>query len=188
VIVGTAVLAVFAVLVGYYLYHQRTLVDASQPSAATSEPRGRSDPASAGIIRRDAAAVDTTPAKANNSGRPADRQPAESREAKAVTAPIARTPAIERGSVSERGAAPLAACTEAAATLGLCATKPVQNKKAETATANKAAIARPQAIDAGNAGKTEPPRREACAEAAMALGLCAPTPTVPAVTHTERKE
>ncbi len=207
-IIGTVVLAVFAML-GYYAYHQRTLVDASQPSAASSEPRGRSGPASAGIIRKDAAAVDTVPAKADNSTRPAtsppgtpsagptpaavnepraDRQPLESREAKAVAAPIARTPADERGSIRERGASPSQGCTEAAATLGLCAPKLIQKKEAETAAATKAAIARPRAIDAGKAGKTEPLRREACTEAATALGLCAPTPTVPEVTHTQRKE
>lgn len=181
VIVGAVVFAVFAVL-GYYLYHQRAIVDASPPSAATNEPRGRSDPASAGIIRRDAAAVDTTPAKADNSG----RQPVESRKAKAVATPVARASANKGDSASEQR--PSEPCTDVVATLGLCAAKPIQNKEAEKAAATKAAIARPQAIDAGKLGKTEPPRQGACAEAAMALGLCAPTPAVPAVTHTQRKE
>ena len=69
-IVGTAVLAAIAVL-GYYGYRQRSLVDAPQPPAASSEASDRGGSAGAGVIRRDAAAGDTTPAKADDSAEPA---------------------------------------------------------------------------------------------------------------------
>ena len=51
---------------------------------------------------------------------------------------------------------------------------PEQKKQAEAAAAIKAAIAPPQATDAGKAGGQEPPRQEACTEAVAALGLCTP--------------
>jgi hypothetical protein len=53
----------------------------------------------------------------------------------------------------------------------------IPKKEAETAPATKAAIARPEATDAGKAGGREPPRQEACTEAVAALGLCTPRPT-----------
>lgn len=200
VIIGTAVLAAIAAL-GYYSYRQPSLVDAPQPLAASSEASGRGGSAGAGVIRRDATAGDTTSTKANDSTRPtshatsppeiplvgptpaatnqprAGREPVESREAKAAAAPIARTKAINEGRVSKRGLSRPEACTEAVAALGLCTLKPVQKKEAETAAAIEAAIAGPQAADAGKAGRQEPPRQEACTDAVAALGLCTPTPT-----------
>ena len=83
----------------------------------------------------------------------AGRQPVKSQEAKA----------------SE----PEPACTEAVASLGLCAAKPVQKKEPETAAAVEAVIKRPQTTGTGNAGAQEPP----CTEAVAALGLCTPKPT-----------
>ena len=194
-IVGTAVLAVIAVL-GYYSYRQHTLVDAAQPSAANSDPRGRGSPVSGGVTHRDIAAVDTTVTKASNTARPATslaqtppagptppaandlrtgRQPVQSQEAKTA----------EGGSTNDRESSLSAACTEPVATLGLCAAKPVPKKEAETSDAIKAANVRSQAIDAGKARTAEPSRQESCTEARTALDLCAPTPTV---THTQRKE
>jgi hypothetical protein len=87
----------------------------------------------------------------------ADRQPVKSQEAKA----------------SEPGPSRAEVCTEAAATLGLCATKPAQKKDRETA-AVEAAPKRPQATDAG---AQEPPHPQTCTEGVAALGLCTPRPT-----------
>ena len=74
VIVGTAVLAAIAVL-GYYSYRQLSLVDAPQPPAASSEASGRGGSAGAGVIGRDAAAGDTTPAKADDIAGPRALRP-----------------------------------------------------------------------------------------------------------------
>src|SRR5882672_240478 len=184
VIAGTAVLAAL-VVVGYYTYRQRSLADAPQPPAASSEASGRGAPAGAGFIGRDAVADEPKSASADNSagltslatsppGTPlaatvraaanqprADRQPVKSQEAKA----------------SDPGPLRPEACTEAAAALGLCATKSVQKKETETAAAVEAAIKRPQTTGAGNAGAQEPPQPQTCTEAVAALGLCAPKPT-----------
>ena len=191
VIAGTAVLtALFVVgsalvVVGYPTYRQRSLAEAPQPPAASSEASGRSAPAGAGFIGRDAVADEPKSASADNSagltslatsppGAPlaapvraaanqprADRQPVKSQEAKA----------------SEPAPLRPEACTEAAAALGLCATKSVQKKETETAAAVEAAIKRPQTAGAGNAGGQEPPYPQTCTEAVAALGLCAPKPT-----------
>src|SRR3989475_8350763 len=191
VIAGTAVLtALFVVgsalvVVGYYSYRQRSLADAPQPPAASSEASGRGAPAGAGFISRDAVADEPKSASADNSagltslatsplGTPlaapvraaanqprADRQPVKSQEAKA----------------SEPAPLRSEACTEAAAALGLCATKSVQKKEPETAAAVEAAIKRPQTTGAGNAGAQEPPHSQTCTEAVAALGLCAANPT-----------
>ena len=184
VIVGTAVVAAIAVL-GYYTYRQRSLAGAPQPPAASSEASGRGAPAGAGFIGRDAAADEPKSAGADDSagltglatsppGTPlaapvraaanqprADRQPVKSQEAKA----------------SEPAPLRSEACTEAAAALGLCATKSVQKKEPETAAAVEAAIKRPQTTGAGNAGGQEPAHPQTCTEALAALGLCAPKPT-----------
>src|SRR6267143_5088445 len=171
VIAGTAVLtALFVVgsalvVAGYYTYRQRSLADAPQPPAASSEASGRGAPAGAGFIGRDAVADEPKSAGADNSagltslatsppGTPlaapvrasanqprADRQPAKSQEAKA----------------SEPAPIRSEACTEAAAALGLCATKSVQKRETETA-AVEAAIKRSQGSGAGNTGAQEPPR------------------------------
>ena len=199
-IAGTAVLAAI-VLLGYYGLRQRSLVEAPQPPAASSEGSDRGGSAGAGVIRQDAAASDATPAKADDSAGPASpatapaepplagttpaatnqprpgREPVVSREMKAAAAPIARTRAVNEGRVSGRELSRPEVCTEAVAALGLCTLKPVQEKEAETAAAIEAAIARPQAADAGKPGQQEPPRQEACTEAVAALGLCAPTTT-----------
>jgi len=197
--VGTAVVAAIAVL-GYYGYRQRTLVDAPQPAAANSEASGRGSPAGAGVIRRDAAAGDTTPAKAGDNaftsaatsppGTPlaipsraavnqprADRKPVESREAKAGAAATARSQAINAGRVREGGASRPVVCTESVAALGLCPPESIQTKEAETAAAIKSPIARRRANAASKVGGQDPPRQEACTEAVAALGLCTPGPT-----------
>ena len=191
VIAGTAVLTALAVVgsalvvAGYTTYRQRSLADAPQPPAASSEASGRGAPAGAGFIGRDAVADEPKSASADNSagltslatsppGAPlaapvraaanqprADRQPVKSQEAKA----------------SEPAPLRPEACTEAAAALGLCATKSVQKKETETAAAVEAAIKRPQTAGAGNAGGQEPPYPQTCTEAVAALGLCAPKPT-----------
>ena len=188
VIAGTAVLSALVVvgsalvIAGYYTYRQRSLADAPQPPAASSEAGGRGAPADAGFIARDAVADEPKSASADNSagltglatsppGTPlalpvraaanpprADRQPVKSHEAKA----------------SDPGPLRSEACTEAAAALGLCATQSVQKKEPETAAAVEAAIKRPQTTGAGNAGGQEP---QTCTEAVAALGLCAPKPT-----------
>ncbi len=191
VIAGTAVLAALVVVgsalvvAGYYSYRQRSLADAPQPPAASSEASGRGAPADAGFIARDAVADEPKSASADNSagltslatsppGTPlaapvraaanpprADRQPVKSQEAKASD------PAPLRSE----------ACTEATAALGLCATKSVQKKETETAAAVEAPIKRPQTAGAGNAGGQEPPHPQTCTEALAALGLCAAKPT-----------
>jgi len=191
VIAETAVLAALVVVGsalvvgGYYTYRQRSLAEAPQPPAASSEASGRGAPAGAGFIGRDALADEPRSAGADNSagltslatsppGTPlalpvraaanqprADRQPVKSQEAKA----------------SEPGPLRPEACTEAAAALGLCATKSVQKKEPETAAAVEAAIKRPQTTGAGDAGGQEPPHPQTCTEGLAALGLCAPKPT-----------
>ncbi len=181
VIVGTAALAAIAVL-GYYTYRQRSPVDAPQPPAASSKAIA---PAAAGFLDGDAAAGATkstsaedaagltgpatsppgtllaAPARAAANEPRAGRQPVKSQEAKAGEPEPFRPEA----------------CTEAAAALGLCATKPVQKKEPETAAAVEAVIKRPQTTDTGNAGGREPPRPQTCTEAVAALGLCTPKPT-----------
>jgi Double zinc ribbon len=199
-IAGTAVLAVVAVL-GYYGFRQRPLVEAPQPPAASSEASDRGGSAGAGAIRRDVAASDATPAKADDSAgsansatappetplagptpaatdqpRPA-REPVVSREMKAATPSNARAKAVNEGRARDRVVSRLESCTEAAAALGLCTVQPVEKKEAETAAGIDTAIARPRAADAGKAGQQEPLRQDACTEAVAALGLCAPTPT-----------
>lgn len=166
VIVGTAVLAGIAVL-GYYGYRQHTRFDASPPTAAGGDPPASMSPANAGVIRRDALAVDSALAKAE-------------------------VPVIAATQVPLAGAASAeAACTETAATLGLCPALPAQQNAAETATAIHAVNARPDATEPSIAGRTESLRQTSCNDAAAALGLCMPAPAVPnvpAVTHTQRKE
>ncbi len=207
VIVGTAVLAAIAVLGYYYTYRQRSLIDAPQPPAASSEASGRGAPAGAGVIDRDAGVGDTKSAEADNSSgltspatsppetplagptraaanQPhAGRQPVETQGAKTAAAAITRPQAVTRPQAinadraGERGPSRPEACTEAVAALGLCATKPVQKKEAETAAAVEAAIKRPQTTDAGKAGGQEPPLPQTCTEAVAALGLCTPKTT-----------
>lgn len=200
VIVGTAVLAAIVVL-GYYGYRQRLLVDAPQPPAASSEANGRGGPAGAGVIGRDAAAGDTAPAKVDDSAQPAspatappetplagptpaaaippraDRETVELRQEKAAAGLSARPQAADAATAGRRAPPRQELCTEAVAALGLCTMRPDQKKEAEAAAAIKAAIARPKATDAGKAGQQEPSRQEACTEAVAALGLCTPAPT-----------
>ncbi len=200
VIVGIAVFAAIAVL-GYYSYRQRSLVDAPQPPAASSEASGRGGSAGAGVIGRDAAAGDTTPAKVDDIAQPAspassppgtpladrtpavgseqraDRETVELRQEKAAAGLSARPQAADAATAGRRAPPRQELCTEAAAALGLCTMTPDQKTQAEAAAAIKAAIARPQATDAGKAGPQEPPRQDACTEAVAALGLCAPAPT-----------
>jgi hypothetical protein len=170
-----AVFAAIAVL-GYYSYRQRSLVDAPHPPAASSEASGRDGPAGAGVIDRNAAAGDTTPAKVDDIAQPASPATAPPETPLADPAPAAAIP--PRAATAGRRAPPRQElCTEAAAALGLCTMTPDQKKQAEAAAAIKAAIARPEATDAGKAGGQEPPGQEACAEAVAALGLCTPAST-----------
>jgi hypothetical protein len=187
VIVGTAVLAAIVVL-GYYSVRQLPLVDAPEPQPASSEASVRGGSAGAGVIGRDAAGGDTTPAKADDVAQPAspansppgtqlaeptpavgseqraDREAVKLRQEKAAAGPSAR-PQAAAAMAGGRALARQELCTEAAAALGLCTMTPDQKKQAEAAAANKAAIGQ------------EPPRQEACTEAVAALGLCAPMPT-----------
>jgi len=175
IIVGAAVLAAIALL-GYYGYRQTPLVDAPQPPAASGEASGRGGSAGAGVIGRDAAAGDTTPAKADDVAQPASPATAPPETPLADPAPAAAIP--PRAATAGRRAPPRQElCTEAAAALGLCTMTPDQKKQAEAAAAIKAAIARPEATDAGKAGGQEPPGQEACTEAVAALGLCTPAST-----------
>jgi hypothetical protein len=197
VIVGTAVVAAIAVL-AYYGYRQRSLVDAPEPQAASSEGGGRGAPVGAGVIRRERVVGETTSPNADNSNRPASlatspapfadptreteippravRRPVESRNATAAAAPIVRSPATDAGKARRLEPPRPVACTESVAALGLCPPGSVQKKEAETAVATKA-IARPQANAAGKSGGQGPPRQEACTDAVAALGLCTPGPT-----------
>jgi hypothetical protein len=199
-IVGIAVFAAIAVL-GYYSYRQRSLVDAPQPQPASSEASGRGGSAGAGVIGRDAAADETTPAKVDDIAQPASpatappekplagptpaaaippragREGVEVRQEKAAAGLSARPPAADAATAGRRAPPRQELCTEAAAALGLCTMTPDQKKQAEAAAAIKAAIARPESTDAGKAGPQEPPRQEACTEAVAALGLCTPAPT-----------
>jgi len=195
---GTAILAAIAVL-GYYGYHQRPLVNAPQPPAASSEAKDRGASARAGVIRRDAAADDTksakadkaagitslatspsgarisTPARAEASEPRAGRQPVESQEAQSNAARVAGAQAMIPGP-GER-APPPEECTEAVAAVGLCTRKPVQKKEAGTTAAVAAAIRRPQETRAGKADGQQVPRAKACTAAVAALGLCTPEST-----------
>jgi len=199
-IAGTALLGAVAVL-GYYVYLQRSLVEVPQPPAASSEASDRGGSAGAGVIRPDAAASDTTPAKAGDSAGSASsatappepplvgptpaatsqpragREPVVSRDMKAAAASSAPTKTVNQSKAGDQGVSRPESCTAAVAALGLCTLQPAQKKEAESSAAIEAAIARPQAADAGKAGQQEPPRQEACTEAVAALGLCAPTPT-----------
>src|SRR5882672_10786652 len=127
--------------------------------ALADEPKSASADNSAGLTSLATSPPGTPlalPVRAAANQPRADRQPVKSQEAKASE------PEPLRAEV----------CTEAAATLGLCATKPAQKKDRETA-AVEAAPKRPQATDAG---AQEPPHPQTCTEGVAALGLCTPKP------------
>jgi len=150
-IVATAVLAAIAVL-GYYIYVQGSLVDAPLAPEASSEASGREAPAGAGLIGRDAAAGDN-----QSAGADARLATPPSGTTAKPAATITRPQAIRGGQAGvQREQSRPEACTEAAAALGLCTTKPALIK------------------EAGDARK-EPPRPQTCTEATAALGLCTPT-------------
>jgi len=187
VIVGTAILAAIVVL-GYYSYSQRSLVEASEPQAAIGDASGRGAPVGAGVIRRGAVADDSVPTIAATSppGIPlavpkrateipprAVRRSVESRNATVAVAPIARSQATDAGNARRLEPPRPVACTESVAALGLCPPDSVQRKVAETDSSIRA-ITSPQANAAGKAGGQEPPRQETCTEAVAALGLCTP--------------
>jgi hypothetical protein len=181
VIVGTAVLAVVAVLGGYYTYRQLSFVEAPQPPAASGVSSGRVAPAEAGFLDVDAAAGATKSAGADDGVLPTGpatspfvTSPAEPVRAAANQARAGRQPVKPQEAKADQPAPSNAeVCTEAAATLGLCATKPAQKKDRETA-AVEAASKRPEATGAGG---QEPPRPQTCTEALAALALCTPTAT-----------
>jgi hypothetical protein len=187
VIVGTAILAAIIVL-GYYSYSQRSLVEASEPQAAIGDASGRGAPVGAGVIRRGAVADDSVPTNAATSppGIPlavpkrateipprAVRRSVESRNATVAVAPIARPQATNAGNARRLEPPRPVECTESVAALGLCPPDSFQRKVAETASSTRA-NARPQANAASQAGGQEPPRQVACTEAVAALGLCTP--------------
>lgn len=174
VIVGTAVLAAVAVL-GYYTYRQRSFADAPQPPAASSDAGGRSAPAEAGFLDRNAAAGDTKSAGVDDGAAltSSAASPAAPLRA-AADPPRAGRPPVKSEEAKASEPAPLRpeACTDATAALGLCAMKSAQKKEPETAAAVEAAVKRPQTTGAGKAGGQEP----TCTEGAAALGLCTPKP------------
>ena len=187
VIVGTAILAAIVVL-GYYSYSQRSLVEASEPQAAIGDASGRGAPVGAGVIRRDAVADDSVPTNAATSPRGiplavptretetpprAVRRSVESRNATVAVAPIARPRETGTGKARRLEPPRPVACTESVAALGLCPPDSVQRKVVEKASSARA-IAHPQANAASQAGGQEPPRQVACTEAVAALGLCTP--------------
>jgi len=180
-IVGTAVLAAVAVL-GYYTYRQSSFADAPQPRAASSDASGRGAPAGPAFL--DGAAGDSaTKSVAADDGAgvtgpaisPSEPPPAAPMRA-AVNQPRAGRQPVksQEAKAGEPGPSRSEACTEAAAALGLCVTRPVQKKET---TAVEAAIKRPQATGAGNAGGQEPPHPQTCTDGVAALGLCTPRPT-----------
>jgi hypothetical protein len=175
VVVGTVVLAAIAAL-GFYAYPRLSLVDARQQPAAGAE--NSAAPASPAATLLETASPETSPPEtapadptraAANQPRPG-RQPVEAPAAKAAAVAIARPQAINAGKEGERAPSRQEACTEAGAALGLCVARSVQKKEAA---AVEAAIKRPRATGAGNAGGQEPP----CTEEVAALGLCTPKPT-----------
>jgi hypothetical protein len=175
VVVGTAVLAAVVAL-GYFAYPQLSLVDARQPPAAEAgNGAGLSSPAA--TLLETAPPVTTPPETAPSDPAPsaanqprAGRQAVDGPAAKAAAVAIVRPQTINAGKEGERAPSRQEACTEAGAALGLCVAKSVEKKEAA---AVEAAIKRPQATGAGNAGGQEPP----CTEAVAALGLCTPKPT-----------
>jgi len=172
VIVGSAALAAVAVL-GYYTYRQLSFADAPQPPAASSDASGRSAPAKAGFLDRNAAASDTKSAGVDDSAALTSSAASPAPLRAAADPPRAVRPPVKSEEAKASEPEPLRpeACTEAAAALGLCAMKSAQKKEPEAA-AVEAAIKRPQTAGAGKAGGQEP----TCTEAAAALGLCTPKP------------
>ncbi len=172
VIVGSAALAAVAVL-GYYTYRQLSFADAPQPPAASSDASGRSAPAKAGFLDRNAAASDTKSAGVDDSAALTSSAASPAPLRAAADPPRAVRPPVKSEEAKASEPEPLRpeACTEAAAALGLCAMKSAQKKEPEAA-AVEAAIKRPQTTGAGKAGGQEP----TCTEAAAALGLCTPKP------------
>ena len=175
VVVGTVVLAAIAAL-GFYAYPRLSLVDTRQPPGAGAENSAAPASPAAPLLETPSpetappgtAAAAPTRAAANPPG--PGRQPVEAPTAKAAAVAIARPQAINPGKEGERAPSRREACTEAGAALGLCVANSVQKKEAA---AIEAAINRPQATGAGNAGGQEPP----CTEAVAALGLCTAKPT-----------
>ena len=152
VIAGAVVVAAIGAL-GYYGYRQASPGDVPPPGSASSEAAGGakaaddSSSASANPLATSARAVATPPR--------VGRQPVESQEGKAAPAAVTRSQPINAGRPGAPGPSRQEACTEALASLGLCATKP----------------------EAGKAGGQESSRAAACTAEQAALGLCAPTTT-----------
>lgn len=151
-IVGTAVFAAAAVL-GYLAYRQHWLDDALQPPAVARDAKSAGADRGAGLIGPASSTSGLPPAvngraAANPPG--SGRPPVQSQEGKATAAAVLRPQAANAGRAGERGLSHQEECTEAVATLGLCAMRPVQ---------------------------TEPTRSRDCTEAVAALGLCPQRPT-----------
>ena len=192
VLVGTLVLGTMAAL-GYIGYTQIFRIAPASPPTAGSAASDRSGSVAAGVIGRDLAIGDVTPAKAevpalptSPAAAPSEAPPAdpaivapilsraarraadarEAKEAKAAADLVAPSPAADAGRPGGQQPTRQEPCTAAAAALGLCVAKDVAG-----------ANARAQADDIGKAaGGQEPPRQQACTEAVAALGLCTPGP------------
>jgi hypothetical protein len=192
VLVGTLVLGTMAAL-GYIGYTQFFRIAPAPPPTAGSASSDRSGSVAAGVIGREVATGDVTPAKAevpalpaSPAAAPSEAPPAdpafvapvlsraarraadarEAKEAKAAADLVAPSPAADAGRPGGQQQTRQEPCTAAAAALGLCVAKDVTG-----------ADARAQAGDTGKAaGGQEPPRQQVCTEAVAALGLCTPGP------------
>lgn len=183
-ILGTVLLAAVGVA-GYFGYRQHFQFAKTSPTAAGGEAHAPT----AGVIRGGAVAGESTPSASAAQTPAVGPSPATPGEPQAVVE--ARSPRAAAVKGSDGASAQSAACTDSAATLGLCGAAPGQGKAAEPSSAIKAANPRAEASDTGKAGRQESSAPASCAEAATALGLCTQTPAVPAVpaiTHTQRKE
>ena len=195
-VAGSAVFAAIGVL-GYFGYGQRSFDNSPRPVAAGSEASVPGGTPGTGMVRRDVAAdpapvhaaggataspsdplpevPSAVPARTAGDPSRAGRQAVESREARTAIAPTAQTSATDAVRGGKVKPFRPEACTEGIAALGLCVPQPALIKDAERPATSRV-IARPDATDAGNAGK-DPSRPEACTAAAAALGLCTPGPT-----------
>ena len=93
-------------------------------------------------------------------------------------------PNVADGALSTAPAASAAVAAPAAANEALAARPPAGPNGAAVAAAPVASAPATPAAGASERSAAS----DKCTDAALALGLCAPTPALPAVTHTERKE
>jgi double zinc ribbon protein len=194
VIAGTVVVVVIVAL-GYNAYRQRSHQEELRPQTASSEAAARSAPG--GTAGRNAMTGAAGPAVVGAGAGPAaaavlpsgnapavpthgvldqsraSRPPAESQKARPAAVAATRSRATSAGTTGEPRPGRSDACAGGVAALGLCGVIAAQGNDAQRAVAAEAQ-ARPQAPDADKAGKSQPPRLQACAEGVAALGLCPP--------------